>query len=85
MIKNLPADAGAAGLTPGVGRSLEVGNGNPLQYSCLKSSMDRIAQQATVRGVTESNATGGSSTHARLVHLTVQAKPMKHCKAVIFQ
>ena len=23
---------------PGLGRSLEVGNGNPLQYSCLENS-----------------------------------------------
>ena len=29
-------------------------NGNPLQYSCLKNSMDRGAWRATVHGVTES-------------------------------
>ena len=29
------------------------GNGNPLQYSCLESSMDGGAQQATVHGVAE--------------------------------
>ena len=29
------------------------GNGNPLQYSCLESPMDRGAQQATVDGVTK--------------------------------
>ena len=28
------------------------GNGNPLQYSCLESPMDRGAWQATVQGVT---------------------------------
>ena len=27
------------------------GNGNPLQYSCLKNLMDRGAWQATVHGV----------------------------------
>ena len=27
------------------------GNGNPLQYSCLKNSMDRGTWQATVHGV----------------------------------
>ena len=33
------------------GRSLGIGNGNPLQYSCLENP---AACQATVRGVTES-------------------------------
>ena len=30
------------------------GNGNPLQYSCLKNPMDRLALQATVHRVTKS-------------------------------
>ena len=30
---------------------LELGNGNPLQYSCLENSIDRGAWQATVHGV----------------------------------
>ena len=34
---------GDAGLIPGLGRSPGGGNGNPLQYSCLKNSMDRGA------------------------------------------
>ena len=43
MVKNIPAnagDAGDAGLVPGLGRSPEEGNGNPLQYSCLENPMD---------------------------------------------
>ena len=32
---------------------LGVGNGNPLQYSCLENSIDRGAWWATVRGVSE--------------------------------
>ena len=36
MVKNLPANAGNADSFPGLGRSLRVGNGNPLQYSCWK-------------------------------------------------
>ena len=32
---------GDPGLIPGLGRSLGVGNSNPLQYSCLENSMDR--------------------------------------------
>ena len=31
----------------------EEGNGNPLQYACLKNPMDRGAWQATVHGVTK--------------------------------
>ena len=39
VVKNPPAnaeDAGDVGSIPGSGRSPGVGNGNPLQYSCLK-------------------------------------------------
>ena len=38
MIKNPPANienTGDTGSVPGLGRSPGVGNGNPLQYSCL--------------------------------------------------
>ena len=44
MVKNLPADAGDVRDTssiPGLGGSPGRGHGNPLQYSCLGSSMDR--------------------------------------------
>ena len=39
---------------PGLGRSLEGGNGNPLQYSYLENPMDRGAWQATVHGIAKS-------------------------------
>ena len=57
MVKNLPANAGDRGVTgsiPGSGRSLGVGNGNPLNYSCLENSMDRGVWQAIVYGVARS-------------------------------
>ena len=38
VVKNLPANARDTGLTPELGRSLGVGNGNPLWYSCLGKS-----------------------------------------------
>ena len=51
MVKSLPANAGDArdvGLIPGLGRSPGGGNGNQLQYSCLKNSMERGAWWAIV-------------------------------------
>ena len=49
--KEFTSSAGDPGLTPGSGRSPGEGNGNPLQYSCLKNPMDRGAWGATVHGV----------------------------------
>ena len=46
VAKNPPANAGDvrdAGSIPGLGRFPGGGNGNPLQYSCLEDSMDRVA------------------------------------------
>ena len=55
MVENPPASAGDVGLIPGLRRSPEEGNGNPLQYSCLENSMDRGAWWVTVHGVAESD------------------------------
>ena len=54
VVKNLVANAGDAGLIPGLGRSPGVDNGKLLQYSCLENSMDRRARWATVHRVTQS-------------------------------
>ena len=46
VVKNLPASSGDlrdTGLIPELGRSPGGGNGNPLQYSCLKDPMNRGA------------------------------------------
>ena len=46
VVKNLPANVEETRdfvLILGLGRSAEVGNGNPLQYSCLENSIDRGA------------------------------------------
>ena len=53
-IKNSPANAGdtrKAGSMLGSGKSPVVGNGNPLQSSCLGNPMERGAWRATVHGV----------------------------------
>ena len=47
-------NAGDTGSIPGSGRSPGEGNGNPLPYSYLESSMDRGAWRAIVHGVTKS-------------------------------
>ena len=57
MVKNLPAnvdDVRDVGSISERKRSPGVGNGNPLQYSCLENSMDRGAWEATVHGITKS-------------------------------
>ena len=40
-VKASAYNAGDLGSIPGLGRSPGEGNGNPLQYSCLKNPMDR--------------------------------------------
>ena len=60
VLKNLPVNAGDVrdvGSIPGLGRSLGGGNGNPFQYSCLESPMDRGAWRAIVHRVAESDTT----------------------------
>ena len=46
VVKNSSASAGDlrnVGSIPGSGRSPGEGNGNPLQYSCLRNPVDRVA------------------------------------------
>ena len=38
---------------PGLGRSLEVGNDNPLQYSCLRNPMESGAWWVAAHGVSK--------------------------------
>ena len=45
MVKNPPANVGDAGSIARLQRSPGEGGVNPLQYSCLESSMDRVAWQ----------------------------------------
>ena len=57
VIKSTPANAGDTGSIPEWGSSPKVGNGNPLQYSCLGYPMDRGSWQATVHGVGKASHT----------------------------
>ena len=54
VVKNLLANAGDAGLIPGLGRSPGGRQGNPLEYSCLENCMDKGAWQATVHSAAKS-------------------------------
>ena len=47
VVKNSPANIGEAGSMPGSGRCPGEGHGNPLQYSCLESPMNREVWWAT--------------------------------------
>ena len=53
--KESACKSGDLGLIPGLGRSPGEENGNPLQYSCLESPMDRGAWRATAHGVAKSH------------------------------
>ena len=46
-------NVGDPGSIPGLGRSSGEGNGNPLQYPCLGSPVDRGAWWAILSGVTK--------------------------------
>ena len=73
MVKNLPVNAGDArdlSSIPGLRRFL-VGNGNPLQYSCLVNPMDRGTWWATVHGVAKSRTR--LSDFTSLVLVTISA------------
>ena len=67
VVKKQPANAGAArdmDSIPGSGRSLGVGNGNPLQYSCLGNPTEISgAWRATVHGVAKSRTQLNAHAH----------------------
>ena len=72
-VKNLPA--GDPGSIPGLGRSPGGGRGNPLQYSCLESPMDRGVWPPTVHVVTKSQAILKQlSTHMPLISIIICIK-----------
>ena len=49
--KEFACNAGDPGSISGPGRFPGGGNANPLQYSCLENSLDRVAWLATAHGV----------------------------------
>ena len=75
MVKNPPANAGDRDThwIPGSGRSPGGGNGNPLQYSCLKNPIDREAWRATVPGIATSQTRQSTHMHIRSIINTNKA------------
>ena len=63
VVKNPPSSAGNTGVMQIP--YLRVGNGNPLQHSCLENPMNRGAWWATAHGVVQSQTQvkGGSTSH----------------------
>ena len=72
MVWNLPANVGDADFIPGLGRSPGVGNGTPLQYSCLENHMDRGAWWAMIHRVAESQRRLKQLSTARPEYLKVK-------------
>ena len=69
MVKNPPANAGDAGdmgLISGSGRSPGGRNGNPLEYSCLKNSLERDPGWLQSVGCKESYLTEHGHIHAHV-------------------
>ena len=56
-LKNPPSNTGDLGSILALGRALGEGNGNPLQYSCLRNPIDRGAWWAAVHGLTKESDT----------------------------
>ena len=65
---------------PGLGISPGDGNGNPLQYSCLESPMDREAWWAAVYGVVQIRTQLKQlSSSSSLLSMTMQQTPEGSC------
>ena len=83
-MKNPPASAGEArdwNAILGSGRSLEVGNGNLPQYSCLDSPMERGAWRAAVHAVAKSQTRQSTHMHKEALAIILTQFPFKKCRA----
>ena len=78
--KESVCSAGDLASIPGLGRFPGEGNGYPLQYSCLKISMDRGAWWAAVHGVTNTTPCyiHGWASNTDLGHVLC-AKSLQSC------
>ena len=82
VVKNSPAsaaDSGDLSLIPGLGRSPEGGNGNPLQYSSLENPTHKETWQTKVHGTLKSQT--WQSAHARGLSNLRVLTPCSLCSA----
>ena len=78
VVNNLPAIRETWVSIPSLGTAPGEGNGNPLQFSCLKNPMDRGAWWATVHKVVSSQTGLGDLTLSlSACHLLVSQLPSK--------
>ena len=73
------SNAGDMTSIPRLGRSPGVGNGNPLQYSCLGNPMDRGAWWATAHGVSKESNTPSqlNNNNSNDIYTDVQGQNME--------
>ena len=69
-VKASACNVGDLGSIPGLGRSPGEGNGNPLQYSCLKNPMDGGAWWGTVHRVAKSWTRLSDFTHSCMYYIS---------------
>ena len=62
-VENLPTNVGDVGSIPELRRSPGEGNGNPLQYSCLRNPIDRGTWQAVDHGVAKESQLNNKSNY----------------------
>ena len=82
VVKNSPANAADSGdlsLIPGLGRSPEGGNGNPLQYSSLENPTHKETWQTKVHGTLKSQT--WQSAHTRSLSNLRVLTPCLLCSA----
>ena len=69
----------------GLGRFLEVGIGNPLQYACLENSMDRGAQRAPEQGVAKSQTRLSTSSTKKMHTYTIRNQGYRHHVLMLYK
>ena len=88
-VKASACNAGDLSSITGLGRSPGEGNGNPLQYSCLKNPMDGGAWWATVHRITKNRTRLSDSLQFHFLSFLLFAKcvalPLSSfCSSVMF-
>ena len=84
VIKDPLADSRVTSLIPGSEQSPEIGNGNPLQYSCLVNPLDRGALRATVHGIARSRIQLRDDAHITFLELKKKKNVIALDSAVLY-